>query len=243
MREKIYLTAREAAAELNVARATLYAYVSRGLVRSEASENARSRLYRADDVRALRARKTPGEGRDNVARAALSFGAPVLDSAITLIADGRLYYRGRDACELARSARFEQVATLLWQQADKDPFDQPVAALALPAPDLAPLPRALSALAMAGEEDISGFNLSAVGVAQSGARIVRLLTAAFANAPASRQAVHLQLAAAWGLGEVSAELLRSALVLAADHELNASALRCAAWPRPKRRPMPPSLPA
>ena len=36
-----YMTAKEAAAELNVNRATLYAYVSRGLIRSEPSENAR----------------------------------------------------------------------------------------------------------------------------------------------------------------------------------------------------------
>jgi citrate synthase len=42
----------------------------------------------------------------------------VLDSAITLIADGRVYYRGRDAVELARSARFEQVANLLWPRHD-----------------------------------------------------------------------------------------------------------------------------
>ena len=40
-------------------------------------------------------------------------GAPIMDSAITLIADGRLYYRGRDAVELAKSHRFEQVATML----------------------------------------------------------------------------------------------------------------------------------
>ena len=118
MEDRVYLTAREDAAELNVSRATLYAYVSRGMVHSEPSENGRSRLYRAEDVRALRARKTPQQGQENVARQSLSFGEPVLDSAITLIADGRVYYRGRNAVELARSARFEQVANLLWQRHD-----------------------------------------------------------------------------------------------------------------------------
>jgi citrate synthase len=47
------LTAEEAAAELNVSRATLYAYVSRGLIRSEPSGSPRLRLYNADDVRAF----------------------------------------------------------------------------------------------------------------------------------------------------------------------------------------------
>ena len=47
-----YLTAREAAAELSVTPATLYAYVSRGLIRSEAVGDSRSRRYRADDIRA-----------------------------------------------------------------------------------------------------------------------------------------------------------------------------------------------
>ena len=38
----------------------------------------------------------------------------MLESAITLIQDGRLYYRGRDAVELARAATVEEVAALLW---------------------------------------------------------------------------------------------------------------------------------
>ena len=108
-----YLTAREAAAELNVSRATLYAYVSRGLVRSEPVEGSRSRLYRADDVRAIRSRKTADSGPETINGASLTHGMPVLDSAITLIADGALYYRGRDVRELARSSSLESVAGLL----------------------------------------------------------------------------------------------------------------------------------
>src|SRR5690606_36218388 len=54
-----YLTAREAAAELGVSLPTLYAYVSRGLVRSEPVPGDRMRRYRADDVRALRERRAP----------------------------------------------------------------------------------------------------------------------------------------------------------------------------------------
>ena len=48
--QPIYLDAREAAAELAISPATLYAYVSRGLVRSEPGETSRSRRYRAEDA-------------------------------------------------------------------------------------------------------------------------------------------------------------------------------------------------
>ena len=49
----LYLSAREASAELAISQATLYAYVSRGLIRSEPSEDSRSHRYRAEDVRTL----------------------------------------------------------------------------------------------------------------------------------------------------------------------------------------------
>jgi citrate synthase len=53
-----YLTAREAAGELGISLKTLYAYVSRGLIRSEAvGGKRRNRRYRAEDVRKLKERK------------------------------------------------------------------------------------------------------------------------------------------------------------------------------------------
>src|SRR4029453_15488073 len=98
-----YMTAKEAAALLGVKEATLYAYVSRGLIRSEAISDApRQRLYLAEDVKTLAARK------------ALHWGTPMLESALTLITENTLYYRGYDAIPLARAHTFEEVAALLW---------------------------------------------------------------------------------------------------------------------------------
>src|SRR4051812_49601975 len=57
--EGLYLSAREAAAELAISPATLYAYVSRGLVRSEPTPDSRKNRYRAEDVRALKERRVP----------------------------------------------------------------------------------------------------------------------------------------------------------------------------------------
>lgn len=183
-------------------------------------------------MRALRARKTPRKAQDNIARESLSFGAPVMDSAVTLIADGKFYYRGRDVGELARSARFEQVATLLWKQDGADPFAQPPLEIPLPT-GMAPLPRAISLLSIAGEQDLKGLKLTERGVAETGARIIRLLTASFCKMPVTTAPIHERFAEAWGLNEAGADLILTALILAADHELNASAftVRCVASTR------------
>src|ERR687886_16993 len=98
MGEERYLTARRGAGGGGVSVATLYAYVSRGMIRSEAA-GGRGRRYRAEDVRRLKERKERRRDPDGVVRGALSWGTPVLESEITLVTEGRLYYRGKDAVE------------------------------------------------------------------------------------------------------------------------------------------------
>ncbi|HEX6993697.1 MAG TPA: citrate synthase family protein [Gammaproteobacteria bacterium] len=233
-----YLSAREAAAELGVSLPTLYAYVSRGLVRSEPVPGERARRYRAEDVRALRERRAPPPGGGPATRGALfSFGGPVLSSAITLIADGALYYRGVSATALAQHATLETAAGLLWQTADYDAFEPhnlPVRTAALRAVTDAmrtshPIDRCMAALAVAGEADDAAFNRTDHGLARTAARITRLLTALVCGGQIGAQPIHLQIAEAWGLDKTGADLVRIALVLLADHELNASTftLRCA----------------
>ncbi len=228
-----YLTAREAAAELNVSRATLYAYVSRGLVRSEPVEGSRSRLYRADDVRAMRARKTANSASETIAATALTHGTPILDSAITLIADGELYYRGRDACELARRSSLESVASLLWQCNDNDPFAFPAPEIGDFASPLTGVARCQALLPLAAARDLRAYNLAPDSVARTGADLLRLLTGGVTGRAPSIEPIHAQLSAHWGGGGTAARLIRAALVLCADHELNASTftVRCVASTR------------
>ena len=57
---------------------------------------------------------------------------------------------------------------------------------------------------------------------ETGARILRLLTAAVTGAPVSALPIHEQLAATWQVPADRTLLLRAALVLSADHEFNAS---------------------
>ena len=234
--ERHYLTAEQAARALGVTKATLYAYTSRGQLRSEpVPGRPRERRYYRQDTERLRERQ---EMRRDPAKAAvqgLHWGSPVLDSGITLIEDGRLYYRGQDAVKLAETASLEEVAGLLWG-AEVGSF----ATVPAPPPrkfpaelragSRDPLARMQAALAMAGVSDLKSYDLRAAAVRQTGARIVRLLTAIAAGHD-SPVPVHLALEQAWAPRNPAAgNAIRTALVLSADHELNVSAFvaRCAA---------------
>jgi hypothetical protein len=126
VREGRYLTASQAAGELGVSLATLYAYVSRGLIRSEAAERGgRSRRYRGEDVRKLKERKEQRRNPGKAVEGALYWGTPVMESAITLISDGKLYYRGRDVLELASRSSIEEVAASIWSSSPSQPLSTP----------------------------------------------------------------------------------------------------------------------
>ncbi|MBJ7417950.1 MAG: citrate synthase family protein [Niveispirillum sp.] len=230
MTAPLTLSAKEAAAELGVSLATLYAYVSRGLIRSDAPAGGRTRLYRAEDVRALVTRRDrPVEAASD---RALDWGAPVLESAITLITGDGLYYRGRDAGDLAAGATLEAVASLLWDSTEDAFAEEPPAlpAFANLPPGLDPLDRLLSLLPLAAAGDLRSVNRTPAGLARTGARILRLTAGILTGTNPSALPLHQQLCGAWGVAGPGAELIRAALVLCADHELNASAftVRCVA---------------
>src|SRR5260221_4269502 len=108
---KIHLTATEAADFLNISKATLYAYVSRGLVRSEYGLNRRARVYHQLDLERLKQRKRIRQHPSAEMSSALHWGSPLLESNLTLITDGQAFYRGKEATALASSQTFLEVAT------------------------------------------------------------------------------------------------------------------------------------
>jgi citrate synthase len=233
----LYLSAREASAELAISPATLYAYVSRGLIRSEPSSDSRSHRYRAEDVRSLKQRRTPSPEP----RGLRSFDAdlPVMDSAVSTITEEGPIYRGVNAIDLAATDTLEHAATLLWDVTGVDPFSpdncplvsSEMHAVADAARQAAPIDRAIAVLALAASADPRAFTRAADGRAMVGGRILRLVIATMLNRPSSPQPLHLQIATAWApQHRHAADLIRRALVLLADHELNASAftVRCAA---------------
>lgn len=225
-----YLTAKEAAALLDVSLPTLYAYVSRGQLGSEALPGEKAKRYRRSEVAALIRRRDQRGEPGPIAEAALSWGTPVLASAIALIQDGRLYYRGREAVALAEAGGFERVAAWLWTGED-DTFPEPAAGwaagLVVPA-GLDPLAACQAVLPVAAAADPAAADLRPQAVVRTGARIVRALGAIVAGAP-TRGALAVQLAEAWGVPD-AVHAIDAALILLADHELNVStfAARCAA---------------
>ncbi|CAN5293287.1 citrate synthase family protein [soil metagenome] len=238
--EERYLSARRAAEELGVSVATLYAYVSRGMVRSEAVEGKRrNRRYRAEDVRRLKERKQRRRDPDGVVDGALHWGTPVLESGITLIAGGRLYYRGRDVVAVAEENTIEEVAGLIWTG------DEAMAPALFPPEPTRPsrrIRRVIESVAgvrpveffqillpVAASEDPAAYDLRPCAVARTGARILRLMTDVAAGESAPRLAETLQ--RGWSPDDAgSADLLDSALVFCVDHELPVStfAARCVA---------------
>lgn len=108
------MTAAEAARFLGVEKRTLYAYVSRGVVKSVAGAG-RSRLYARSDLARAKARSAARSGHGAVAAGALRWGEPVLESAITDIRSDGPHYRGHSAVALAAGGTsFERVCALLW---------------------------------------------------------------------------------------------------------------------------------
>jgi citrate synthase len=113
MAKPTYVGLDEAIALLGVKPATLYTYVSRGWVTR--LRGARGSGYLRADLLRLKARHDARAGHAAVAVDALNWGQPVIDSAITSVHEGRLYYRGHDALGLAeRGVAYEQVAELLF---------------------------------------------------------------------------------------------------------------------------------
>lgn len=226
-----WITAAEAATLLGVTRPTLYAYVSRGFVRSQPVAGAsRERLYAREDVARLRRRTEERRAPDKAAARALQWGMPILESAITLIDGERLYYRGIDAEALARRQTLEEVAALMWTgRTDTAPDPLHVRIPAVRA-DLSFVPRAQTLLVSAGARDPLAMDLRPLRVVRVGFGLLRLMTTAAIGSSPGDATVHRALAAAWGVRGRAADLIRAALVLCADHELNVSAFtaRCAA---------------
>src|SRR5205814_3744299 len=223
------LTAREAADRLGVKLDTLYAYVSRGRLRSVMVPGTRERRYREEDVEVLldtRGGARLPRGPDPEAL------MPVLGSSICLIEHGRFYYRGQDAVRLSDGATLEEIARLLW-------LDETSAELT----DAMGPDRRSGAMTVSGlieqcqirvttlaDEDLAALNVTRARVARTGRRILREFTACVVPGLPSPEPIHRRLAAAWRLGEAGADLVRRCLVLIADHELNPSTFvaRCVA---------------
>ncbi|WP_262296245.1 citrate/2-methylcitrate synthase [Microvirga sesbaniae] len=212
-------SAGEASSRLGISRASLYAYVSRGLVRSFASpHDPRQRLYAVEDVERLAERKARFRRPAVAAATALDWGLPVLETRITQITDGHLLYRGQDAVALSRTATLEAVARLLIGGLDEDAFHHASRIQAsLPGPAIGLhgfVAQSVRLLSEPGPKETRAAEVAA---------ILRLVAAAAGGGDPGAEPLHAYLARAWTASPQAADTIRRALVLCADHELSSSA--------------------
>lgn len=226
------LSARDTCRLLGISQATLYAYVSRGLLESRPGPDHRSRLYPRQDVERLAQRKQAGRGAARGAAQSLDRGLPVLETRISLIRPDGPYYRGRSAIAAARAGdTLEDIARLLWDCGEHDPFaveldpiwPATVAGIAGDA-GLPPLERAMSAIPLLALEVRHSFNSAPRVRHEIAATLLRHNAALLVAQPPFAGPVHRLLANSWKPGDENfAELVRAALLVCADHELNVSA--------------------
>jgi citrate synthase len=211
-----WLTAEEALAELGTKPQTLYANVSRGRIHAKADpSDPRRSLYQESDVKRLAERHTGRRKSETVAAEAIRWGDPVLTSSISTIAAGRLLYRGQDAAELSAYATLEDTALLLW---NAESFAcVPASALEPASPSIR---AALLALAGRVSADLPSLGRAPPALQMEACSVLSTVADALAPGPADHP-LHDRLSACWGRPD-AAECLRRALVVLADHELNAS---------------------
>jgi citrate synthase len=248
MSDRPPLDATEAAARLGVKRQTLYAYVSRGLLRSRPAPSGRGSVFDADEVDALLRRSRAG--RDSAQELTIA-------TAVSSIGDGELRYRGRLAPELARTQPFEAVASLLWTgELGWQPWH--ASAVALDAVDAVgraapPGARLIDRVRLATDvtavTDPLRFELATASVVACGRSLVAVLVDALGSrrrrrpvplmlpgAPPRPDAIATRLwprLSTLAATPESVRALNGALVLVADHELATStfAVRVAASTR------------
>jgi citrate synthase len=226
----VWLTASAALELLRVRPQTLYANVSRKRIRTRSDpQDSRRSLYHAADVRRLVERRRGRPAGEGTAARSMAWGDPILVSTISTVAYGRLWYRGMDAVQLSERAGLEEIAALLWKSASTagspDRRAGRPARLALPV-RASPLQAAYMLLAQRAGRDLPMQGRPLGVLQEEAATLLHDLSAAMLHAAGraherSHGPLHLRLARAWGR-PAAADVIRRALVLLADHELNAS---------------------
>ena len=210
----MWLRAEDALRKLGSKPQSLYASVSRGRIRARPDPaDSRRSLYDAEDVDRLALRARGRRSSASVAAQAISWGEPVLPSAISTTAGGRLIYHGHDAAVLAQKVTLEELATLLWGG------DWPALTLTAIAPPQDAITSAFLAIAARAAIAPPSLARGQLALREEASRVLGVMADALIGGALGP--LHMRLAVHFGRPE-AAETLRRALVLLADHELNAS---------------------
>ncbi|MEV6347383.1 citrate synthase [Actinoplanes sp. NPDC051851] len=222
------LTTAEVAARLGVKPATVYAYVSRGLLASRRNADGKGSLFAKQDVDELIASRKRT--------------TPAIRTGLTLIRDGALFYRGHDVSGLAATATFEAVATLLWTgELRHQPFEtNPVLratadrVVAVLPPGTRLVDRLRVVVAAVAAADPLRFDTSPAAVQATGRTLIAIMAGSGSGSGSGAGAgagpgvsvarsLWPALAPEPG-GAAGVRALEAALILLADHDLAASTL-------------------
>jgi citrate synthase len=249
-----WIGAAEAAQRLGIKQASLYAYVSRGVLSRRRDTDGKASMFDAAEVEQLARKGRPRRPAS---------GGPaelVIETAVTEISDGMLRFRGLDATRLATQRSFEDVAMLLWTgslpeangqtgagdgggwQATAQALAAASAAQAALAAGTLPLERLQVIVPALAATDQFRLHLDRPAVVAAGKALIAGMAGALpcpsasgsdrngsgtVERPAGDSPVADRLSSRLATGPVPAGLsrvLNAALVLVADHELAASTL-------------------
>jgi citrate synthase len=226
------LSADEAARRLGVRKATLYAYVSRGLLCAVPDpQGSRGSRYTAFEVDRLRQAARDRRGPPAETPATLYDGLTLVDTTLTGVVDGDIVVCGQPLVAWSKKATLEETAALLWGVPVDAAFGSPPpelpevwhdTAAALRSADPASRSVALWGLAMPHLH--GGADLQGPALALALGRHLRVGFACVLGQPPGDAPLHAQMAAAWQLPADEADALRQALVLCADIMLNLAGL-------------------
>jgi citrate synthase len=220
MNQALYMTAEEVATSLGVSVTTVYAYVSRKIIRSHRLQGERTSRYWRADIDRIRQKVPTSAGfpREGLATS----------TSITVLTEAGPFYRGRSAIALSESESLESTASLLWQM--------PVTAVFPDTPPAAPadieglwkhfeqasaIDRAMAIFPMLEQANPRAFDLSPEGFTRTGGELMRWFAAMLVGAKrASSAPLHEVVASRSDDPEALGDIIRRLLVLCADHELD-----------------------
>ncbi|MES2400081.1 MAG: citrate/2-methylcitrate synthase [Pseudomonadota bacterium] len=235
-----YITSAEALSVLGVRRETFYTYVSRGLIKSQHKEGAKTKLYLKADVEKLRTRAAARTGVPTVSQS-LRYGEPIVQTWISEVTARGPKYRGHLAIDLVAEKRsFEFVAELLWTGLPRTrhvAWSQPSASIDIgamleqnliycahisPLRQLPFIAAALSAMELEINDSDVGSNAKALIQFFAGAAGL-LSPDQKLTPPISGESIAQCLARGFeiAVSDDAIELINAALILSAEHELSA----------------------
>ncbi len=230
-----WITTTEAAQRLGVKRATLYAYVSRGLLRSERRPGQQESLFDRTQIDAMASATRPPGSPQPVLR----FRS--IATSVSSQVDGDLLYRGRPLQDVVALGSLDDAAAIVLgtsvpQQISRPPQVTGVDLSTLPLERRMPVAIQLVAAAdpFASATDPEQVRTTAMPTLGAALRLVS--AAAAVSDPVTTDVAALTLAALGGSPEARADvaLLRVLLVALLDHGLTASTVAARSRPRPAR---------